>query len=34
MKPVKLGFDRASVTQALKLFNGNKEQVVAFLFGG
>ncbi|AQK60023.1 ubiquitin family protein [Zea mays] len=33
-KLVELGFDRASVTQALKLFNGNEEQAAAFLFGG
>ncbi|RLM78565.1 DNA damage-inducible protein 1 [Panicum miliaceum] len=33
-KLVELGFDRASVVQALKLFNGNKEQAAAFLFGG
>jgi DNA damage-inducible protein 1 len=34
MKLMELGFDWASVTQALKLFNGNEEQVVAFMFGG
>jgi DNA damage-inducible protein 1 len=34
MKFMELGFDRASVTQALKLFNENEEQVAAFLFGG
>ncbi|XP_006647034.1 protein DNA-DAMAGE INDUCIBLE 1 [Oryza brachyantha] len=33
-KLVELGFDRASVVQALKLFNGNEEQAAAFLFGG
>uniref|UniRef100_A0A0E0JWX9 DNA damage-inducible protein 1 n=1 Tax=Oryza punctata TaxID=4537 RepID=A0A0E0JWX9_ORYPU len=33
-KLVELGFDRASVIQALKLFNGNEEQAAAFLFGG
>ncbi|XP_062218489.1 protein DNA-DAMAGE INDUCIBLE 1-like [Phragmites australis] len=33
-KLVELGFDRASVLQALKLFNGNEEQAAAFLFGG
>jgi hypothetical protein len=32
-KLVELGFDRASVVQALKLFNGNEEQAAAFLFG-
>eukprot|EP00252_Welwitschia_mirabilis_P024438 TRINITY_DN7254_c0_g2_i1.p1 TRINITY_DN7254_c0_g2~~TRINITY_DN7254_c0_g2_i1.p1 ORF type:complete len:410 (-),score=119.23 TRINITY_DN7254_c0_g2_i1:202-1431(-) len=31
---VELGFDRASVIQALTLFNGNEEQAAAFLFGG
>lgn len=34
MKLVELGFDRASVIQALKLFNGNEEQAAGFLFGG
>jgi DNA damage-inducible protein 1 len=33
IKLVELGFDRASVVQALKLFNGNEEQAAAFLFG-
>lgn len=33
-KLIELGFDRASVVQALKLFNGNEEQAAAFLFGG
>ncbi|KAG8058416.1 hypothetical protein GUJ93_ZPchr0002g25298 [Zizania palustris] len=33
-KLVELGFDRPSVIQALKLFNGNEEQAAAFLFGG
>jgi len=33
-KLIVLGFDRASVVQALKLFNGNEEQAAAFLFGG
>nr|CAB3449234.1 unnamed protein product [Digitaria exilis] len=33
-KLVELGFDRAPVVQALKLFNGNEEQAAAFLFGG
>ncbi|TVU32946.1 hypothetical protein EJB05_24711 [Eragrostis curvula] len=33
-KLVELGFDRPSVVQALKLFNGNEEQAAAFLFGG
>lgn len=33
-KLVELGFDRASVIQALKLFNENEEQAAAFLFGG
>ncbi|OEL33224.1 DNA damage-inducible protein 1 [Dichanthelium oligosanthes] len=33
-KLVELGFDRASVVQALKLCNGNEEQAAAFLFGG
>jgi len=33
-KLVELGFDRASVVQALKLFNGNEQQAAAFLFGG
>jgi len=31
---VDLGFDRASVIQALKLLDGNEEQAAAFLFGG
>ncbi|KAK3156283.1 hypothetical protein QOZ80_2AG0105190 [Eleusine coracana subsp. coracana] len=33
-KLVELGFDRASVVQALKFFNGNEEQAAAYLFGG
>ncbi|WOK92594.1 UBA domain-containing protein mud1 [Canna indica] len=33
-KLVELGFDRASVIQALRLFNGNEDQAAAFLFGG
>jgi len=33
-KLVELGFDRASVIQALNLFNGNEEQAAGFLFGG
>lgn len=31
---VELGFDRNSVIQALKLFNGNEDQAAGFLFGG
>ncbi|KAL8150673.1 hypothetical protein V2J09_020481 [Rumex salicifolius] len=33
-KLVELGFDRQSVIQALKLFNGNEDQAAGFLFGG
>ncbi|XP_044473682.1 protein DNA-DAMAGE INDUCIBLE 1-like isoform X1 [Mangifera indica] len=33
-KLVELGFGRAAVIQALKLFNGNEEQAAGFLFGG
>jgi DNA damage-inducible protein 1 len=33
-KLVELGFDRASVIQALKLCNGNEDQAAGFLFGG
>lgn len=33
-KLVELGFERGSVIQALKLFNGNEEQAAGFLFGG
>uniref|UniRef100_A0A0D6R3V1 DNA damage-inducible protein 1 n=1 Tax=Araucaria cunninghamii TaxID=56994 RepID=A0A0D6R3V1_ARACU len=33
-KLMELGFDRASVIQALNLFNGNEEQAAGFLFGG
>ncbi|WCJ32549.1 Protein DNA-DAMAGE INDUCIBLE 1 [Euphorbia peplus] len=33
-KLVELGFDRGSVIQALKLFDGNEEQAAGFLFGG
>ncbi|XP_020100707.1 DNA damage-inducible protein 1 [Ananas comosus] len=32
-KLVELGFDRNSVIQALKLFNGNEDQAAGFLFG-
>lgn len=34
VKLVELGFDRNSVIQALKLFNGNEEQAAGYLFGG
>ncbi|KAL7591012.1 protein DNA-DAMAGE INDUCIBLE 1 [Lactuca sativa] len=34
VKLVELGFDRSSVIQALKLFNGNEEQAAGYLFGG
>ncbi|XP_074571582.1 protein DNA-DAMAGE INDUCIBLE 1 [Curcuma longa] len=33
-KLVELGFDRASASQALRLFNGNEDKAAAFLFGG
>lgn len=33
-KLVELGFDTASATQALRLFNGNEDKAAAFLFGG
>ncbi|MED6199655.1 DNA damage-inducible protein 1 [Stylosanthes scabra] len=33
-KLVELGFERAAVIQALKLFDGNEEQAAGFLFGG
>jgi len=31
---IELGFDRATVLQALSLFNGNEEQAASYLFGG
>ncbi|GLJ08774.1 hypothetical protein SUGI_0095470 [Cryptomeria japonica] len=31
---MELGFDRATVIQALTLFNGNEEQAAGYLFGG
>ncbi|KAJ8460430.1 hypothetical protein OPV22_033356 [Ensete ventricosum] len=33
-KLVELGFDRASATEALRLFDGNEDKAAAFLFGG
>lgn len=34
IKLVELGFDRASVIQALQLCNGNEDQAAGYLFGG
>jgi DNA damage-inducible protein 1 len=31
---MELGFDQATVTQALSLFNGNEDQAASYLFGG
>ena len=31
---MELGFDQATVIQALSLFNGNEDQAAGYLFGG